>query len=101
MKRFGWQPLTDDVKRQIFGLNAARVYGVDPEAKRNPLPGHYLEKLRKAYKHSGLNAPRNTNMAGCARIRCDRAASQALHRAAGVVHFDKIGCLVYFGHIPL
>jgi len=36
------------------------VYGVDPEAKRNPLPGDYLEKIRKAYKHSGLNAPSNT-----------------------------------------
>ncbi len=60
IKRFGWKPLTDDVKRQIFGLNAARVYGVDPEAKRNPLPSDYLEKLRKAYKHSGLNAPSNT-----------------------------------------
>jgi len=60
MKRFGWKPLTDEVKRQIFGLNAARVYGVDPEAKGNPLPGDYLEKLRKTYKHSGLNAPSNT-----------------------------------------
>jgi len=59
-KRFGWKPLTDDVKRQIFGLNAARVYGVDPETKRNPMPADYLEKLRKTYKQSGLIAPSNT-----------------------------------------
>ena len=59
-KRFGWQPLTDAVKRKIFGLNAARVYGVDPEAKRNPLPTDYLEKLRKMYKQSGLSTPSNT-----------------------------------------
>ena len=60
MKRFGWRPLTADVKRNIFGLNAARVYGVDPEARRNPLPGDYLEKLRRMYKQSGASAPSNT-----------------------------------------
>ena len=59
-ERFGWKPFTDDMKRQIFGLNAARVYGVDPEAKRNPLPGDYLERLRKLYQQSGLRAPSNT-----------------------------------------
>src|SRR5438105_3768381 len=60
MKRFGWTPLTDDVKRRIFGLNAARVYRVDPEAKRNPMPGDYIEKLRRMYKQSGALAPSNT-----------------------------------------
>jgi predicted TIM-barrel fold metal-dependent hydrolase len=59
-KRFGWKPLTDDVKRGIFGLNAARVYGVDPEAKRNPVPSDYIEKLRRMYKQSGAAAPSNT-----------------------------------------
>jgi hypothetical protein len=59
-KRFGWKPLTDDAKRQIFGLNAARVYGVDPESKRNPMPDDYLERLRKMYKQSGMNAPSST-----------------------------------------
>ncbi len=60
MKRFGWKPLTDEVKRRIFGLNAARVYRVDPEAKRNPMPGDYIEKLRRMYKQSGAIAPSNT-----------------------------------------
>jgi predicted TIM-barrel fold metal-dependent hydrolase len=59
-KRFGWQPLTDDVKRSVFGLNAARVYGVDIEAKRNPVPSDYIEKLRRMYKQSGLAEPGNT-----------------------------------------
>jgi predicted TIM-barrel fold metal-dependent hydrolase len=40
-KRFGWKPFTADVKRRIFGLNAARVYSVDPKVKRNP-----VERLR-------------------------------------------------------
>lgn len=60
IERFGWKPLTDDVKRQIFGLNAARVYGLDPAAKRNPMPSDYIERLRKTYKQSGLQAPSNT-----------------------------------------
>src|SRR6266404_9422411 len=60
MKRFGWKPLTDDVKRRIFGLNAARVYRVNPEAKRNPMPSDYIEKLRRMYKQSGALTPSNT-----------------------------------------
>jgi predicted TIM-barrel fold metal-dependent hydrolase len=60
MKRFGWKPLTDDVKRRIFGLNAAHVYHVDPEAKRNPMPSDYIEKLRRMYKQSGALTPSNT-----------------------------------------
>ena len=60
MKRFDWKPLTADVKRQIFGLNAARVYGIDPEAKRNPMPSDYIEKLRRMYRQSDMVAPSNT-----------------------------------------
>jgi uncharacterized protein len=60
MKRFGWKPLTDDVKRRIFGLNAAHVYHVDPEAKRNPMPSDYIEKLRRMYKQSGALTPSDT-----------------------------------------
>ena len=60
MKRFGWKPLTDDVKRRIFGLNAASVYRVDPEAKRNPMPNDYIEKLRRMYTQSGALTPSNT-----------------------------------------
>jgi predicted TIM-barrel fold metal-dependent hydrolase len=73
-KRFGWKPLTDDVKRQIFGLNAARVYGIDPGAKRNPMPGDYVEKLRKVYKQSGLSAPSNTQYGW---VRADSLAASA------------------------
>jgi predicted TIM-barrel fold metal-dependent hydrolase len=60
MKRFGWKPLTDDVKRRIFGLNAAQVYRIDPEAKRNPMPSDYIQKLRRMYNQSGALTPSNT-----------------------------------------
>lgn len=53
MKRFGYGPLTPDVKAQILGLNAARVYGVDPAAHRNPVPPDYVSKLRAAYREEG------------------------------------------------
>lgn len=59
-KRFGWKPLTPEVKQQIFGLNAARVYGIDPNTKRNPVPGDYIEKLRRLYQQSGSPSPSNT-----------------------------------------
>ncbi|MBV9087238.1 MAG: amidohydrolase family protein [Acidobacteriaceae bacterium] len=59
-KRFGYAPLTRDVKAKIFGLNAAKLYNVDPNAKRNPVPGDYVERIRKQYKESGAALPSNT-----------------------------------------
>ncbi|MGH7343562.1 MAG: amidohydrolase family protein [Candidatus Rokuibacteriota bacterium] len=53
MKRFGYGPLTPDVKAQIFGLNAARLFGVDPAAHRNPVPGDYISRLQAAYREEG------------------------------------------------
>jgi predicted TIM-barrel fold metal-dependent hydrolase len=59
-KRFAYKPLTAEVKRAIFGLNSARVYGIDPDEKLNPMPADYLQKLRKMYKASGMAEPSNT-----------------------------------------
>ena len=53
MKRFGYPPLTPDVKAQIFGLGAARVYGIDPGLHRNPVPPDYVSKLKAAYLEEG------------------------------------------------
>jgi predicted TIM-barrel fold metal-dependent hydrolase len=49
----GYRPLTREVKAQIFGLNAARVFGVDVAAKRNELPKDVLSKIRMAYREEG------------------------------------------------
>lgn len=43
-----------EVKRKIFGLNSARVYGVDPEAHRNPLPGDYVDRLKRLSADAGF-----------------------------------------------
>jgi len=53
MKTFGYGPLTSDIKAQILGLGAARVYGVDPNVHRNPLPADFVSKLKAAYFHEG------------------------------------------------
>jgi len=60
MKQFGYKPLTREVKAQIFGLNAARIYGVDPKARRNPIPGDYVDRLRKLYKQAASPSPSHT-----------------------------------------
>ena len=48
--RFGYAPLTDVVKRKIFGLNAARLYGVDPVAARCRVERDEVERLRAAWR---------------------------------------------------
>jgi uncharacterized protein len=45
--------LSRSVKEQIFGLNAARVFGVDVNAKRNELPKDYLSRIKMAYLGEG------------------------------------------------
>jgi hypothetical protein len=46
----GYRPLTREVKARIFGLNAARVFGVDVAAKRNELPKDVLSRIKMAYQ---------------------------------------------------
>ena len=48
-----YAPLTRTVKEQIFGLNAARVFGVDVQATRNELPKDYLSRMKMAYLDDG------------------------------------------------
>jgi predicted TIM-barrel fold metal-dependent hydrolase len=59
MKRFKYGPLTPEGKRLIFGLNAARVYGIDPQAMRAPVPDDYIDRLKKLYQQAGPT-PSNT-----------------------------------------
>ena len=54
IEKHGYRPLTREVKEQIFGLNAARVFGIDVSAKRNELPKDYLSKIKMAYREEGI-----------------------------------------------
>jgi predicted TIM-barrel fold metal-dependent hydrolase len=48
-----YQPLTRQVKEQIFGLNAARVFDIDVKTKRSELQQDVLGQLRMSYLEEG------------------------------------------------
>lgn len=52
-ERFGYQKLTKEDKAKVFGLNAARIYGIDVNAVRKPLPNNAWEKFKVEYKKAG------------------------------------------------
>ena len=52
-ENFGYKKLTKEDKAKIFGLNAAKIYGVDVKAKRTALPSDALDKLKIAYEQGG------------------------------------------------
>ncbi|PYT18659.1 MAG: hypothetical protein DMG59_03510 [Acidobacteria bacterium] len=52
-ERFGYKKITKEDKEKIFGLNAARIYGVKVKDKRTPLPADTLDKLKSAYLDRG------------------------------------------------
>ena len=53
IEHYGYAPLTRAVKEQIFGLNAARVFGVDVHATRNEVPQDYLSRIKMSYLDEG------------------------------------------------
>ncbi len=52
-ERHHYQPLTRQVKEKLFGLNAARVFGIDVQSKRNEVPSDVLGRLRMSYLEEG------------------------------------------------
>jgi uncharacterized protein len=55
IEKHGYAPLTRSVKEQIFGLNSARVFGVDVNAKRNEIPSDYLSRIKMSYLEEGAD----------------------------------------------
>jgi len=53
-EKFGYSKITKEDKAKIFGLNAARIYGVDVKEKRNPLSPDIVAKAREAYPQTGM-----------------------------------------------
>ena len=51
--KFGYKKLTKEDKAKIFGLNAAKIYGVDVEAKRKGLPKDAMQQTQQVYRHEG------------------------------------------------
>jgi uncharacterized protein len=56
--KFKYPELTDEIKNQIFGLNAAKVFGVDVKAQRKAIKADKLTQLREDYRKNP--APSNT-----------------------------------------
>jgi predicted TIM-barrel fold metal-dependent hydrolase len=56
--KYGYPELTEEVKAKIFGLNAAQVFGVDPQAARKAIKTDKLTQLREEYRRDP--APSNT-----------------------------------------
>jgi predicted TIM-barrel fold metal-dependent hydrolase len=57
-QQFGYPALTDEIRRKIFGLNGAAVYGVDPAKIRYVIKADDIERLRMAV----LDDPRSVPM---------------------------------------
>jgi len=53
IEKHQYQSLTREVKARIFGLNAARVFGIDVVATRNAVPKDYIGRLRMSYLEAG------------------------------------------------
>ncbi len=48
-EKFGYQKITKEDKAKIFGLNAAKIYGVDVETKRKELSKDTLARMKRLY----------------------------------------------------
>ncbi len=58
MNKYKYPQLTDAIKNQIFGLNAARVFNVDVKARRQAIRADRLTQLREEYRRDPM--PTNT-----------------------------------------
>src|SRR5262249_37105252 len=56
--KYKYPELTDTIKNQIFGLKAAKLFGIDPEAKRKAIKADKLTRLREEYQRTP--SPSNT-----------------------------------------
>jgi predicted TIM-barrel fold metal-dependent hydrolase len=53
VEKHRYQPLTPEVKKQIFAGNAARLFKIDLQARRNAVPRDYLGRMKLAYQEAG------------------------------------------------
>jgi hypothetical protein len=55
VEKFGYAKITKEDKAKIFGLNAARIYGLDPEAALQPMrvPDGGFQRLAAVYDELG------------------------------------------------
>ena len=54
---YGYPALTPPLKAKIFGLNAAPIYGINPETVRYRITGDEVDQLKMAYRHDRRAVP--------------------------------------------
>src|SRR5262249_30686226 len=47
--KYGYPELTDETKGRILGLNAAKVFGIDPHQRRQAIKADKLSRLKQEY----------------------------------------------------
>ena len=57
-EKYHYPELTDDIKNQILGLNAAKLFHIDVKAKRQAIKADKLTQLREEYRQNP--SPSNT-----------------------------------------
>jgi predicted TIM-barrel fold metal-dependent hydrolase len=58
-EEFGYPEVTTEIKAKILGLNAAKLYDVDPEEARCLLRGDLIGETKVIYEEQGLASPSN------------------------------------------
>jgi predicted TIM-barrel fold metal-dependent hydrolase len=58
IEKYKYPQLTARIKNQVLGLNAAKLFGIDPKAKRKAIRADKLTLLRREYRQNPL--PSNT-----------------------------------------
>ncbi|HEY3497651.1 MAG TPA: amidohydrolase family protein [Polyangiaceae bacterium] len=56
-EEFGYPELTAEIKAKIFGLNAARIYGIDIDAMRREITADDVAGLRTAFLNDPASVP--------------------------------------------
>ncbi len=57
-EKYKYPELTDEIRDQIFGQSAAKLFGIDVKAKRQAIKADKLTRLREEYRHHP--SPSNT-----------------------------------------
>jgi hypothetical protein len=50
IEKYGYSALTAEIKNQIFGLNAARLFRLDPNEKRQAVQADKLSQMKQEYR---------------------------------------------------
>ena len=53
-EKFGYSKITKQDKARIFGLNAAKIYGVNPDTVRRAIRDDDLTRIKRAYRDRGI-----------------------------------------------